>query len=173
MGSFVSLFSVFSTNQVVCILLIKQPVPIWVKVQCRSTGWSCRPSAGRCLHPSRTTLRKLWPIVRILKKKHLLHRLVKKVLIQSRQTIEIWYALPNSQRFANCNFWLPKCAGLLTATLSRRSGSGSSISPRLAITPPQWPPTASRKSRSPSGPKGRSKTPTSAPSSYEHPPAEW
>jgi hypothetical protein len=29
------------------------------------------------------------------KKKHLLHRLVKKVLIHSRQTIEIWYGLPN------------------------------------------------------------------------------
>ena len=37
------------------------------------------------------------------KKKHLLHRLVKKVLIHSRQTIEIWYALPNSRRFEGCN----------------------------------------------------------------------
>jgi site-specific DNA recombinase len=41
------------------------------------------------------------------KKKHLLHQLVKKVLIHSRQTIEIWYALPNPQRFANSNIWLP------------------------------------------------------------------
>ena len=41
------------------------------------------------------------------KKKHLLHRLVKKVLIHSRQTIEVWYGLPNSQRFADCNIWLP------------------------------------------------------------------
>jgi site-specific DNA recombinase len=41
------------------------------------------------------------------KKKHLLHRLVKKVLIHSRQTIEIWYMLPNSQRFADSNIWLP------------------------------------------------------------------
>ena len=41
------------------------------------------------------------------KKKHLLHRLVKKVLIHSRQTIEIWYALPNSRRFEDCNIWLP------------------------------------------------------------------
>jgi hypothetical protein len=40
------------------------------------------------------------------KKKHLLHRLVKKVLIQSRQTIEIWYLLPSTRRFADCNFWL-------------------------------------------------------------------
>lgn len=28
-------------------------------------------------------------------KKHLLHRLVKKVLIHDRRTIEIWYGLPN------------------------------------------------------------------------------
>ena len=41
------------------------------------------------------------------KKKHLLHQLVKKVLIHSRQTIEIWYMLPNTQRFADCNIWLP------------------------------------------------------------------
>jgi len=41
------------------------------------------------------------------KKKHLLHQLVKKVLIHSRQTIEIWHMLPNTQRFADCNIWLP------------------------------------------------------------------
>ncbi len=41
------------------------------------------------------------------KKKHLLQQLVKKVLIHSRETIEIWYALPNTQRFANSNIWLP------------------------------------------------------------------
>ena len=41
------------------------------------------------------------------KKKHLLHRLVKKVLIHSRKTVEIRYVLPNSQRFANCNILLP------------------------------------------------------------------
>ena len=29
------------------------------------------------------------------KKKHLLHRLLKKVLIYDRRTIEIWYGLPN------------------------------------------------------------------------------
>ncbi len=48
------------------------------------------------------------------KKKHLLHRLVKKVLIHSRQTIEIWYALPNAQRFEDCNTWLPKCTSMRT-----------------------------------------------------------
>ena len=41
------------------------------------------------------------------KKKHLLRLPVKKVLIHSRDTIEVWYALPNSQRFANSNIWLP------------------------------------------------------------------
>jgi hypothetical protein len=49
-----------------------------------------------------------------LKKKDLHHRLVKKVLIHSRKTVEIWYALPNSQRFANCNIWLPKCNSMRT-----------------------------------------------------------
>jgi len=48
------------------------------------------------------------------KKKHLLHRLVKKVLIHSRQTIEVWYGLPNSQRFADCNIWLPECNSMRT-----------------------------------------------------------
>ena len=48
------------------------------------------------------------------KKKHLLHQLVKKVLIHSRQTIEIWYMLPNTQRFADCNIWLPKCNSMRT-----------------------------------------------------------
>ena len=50
------------------------------------------------------------------KKKHLLHRLVKKVLIHSRQTIEIWYALPNSRRFEDSNIWLPICNRLRTRT---------------------------------------------------------
>ena len=37
---------------------------------------------------------------------------MKKVLIHSRQTIEVWYESPNSQRFADCNIWLPKCASM-------------------------------------------------------------
>jgi site-specific DNA recombinase len=41
------------------------------------------------------------------KKKHLLQQLVKKVLIHGRDTIEVWYCLPNAQRFANSNIWLP------------------------------------------------------------------
>jgi hypothetical protein len=48
------------------------------------------------------------------KKKHLLHRLVKKVLIHSRETIEVWYALSNTRRFADCNIWLPECNRLRT-----------------------------------------------------------
>ncbi len=53
------------------------------------------------------------------KKEHLLYQLVKKVLIHSHETIEIWYALPNSQRFANSNIWLPKCNSMRT-----RPGAG-------------------------------------------------
>lgn len=43
------------------------------------------------------------------KKKHLLHRRAKKVLIHSRQTIEVRHGLPNSQRFADGTLWLPLC----------------------------------------------------------------
>ena len=39
-------------------------------------------------------------------KKHLLHRLVKKVLVQDRRTVEVWYGLPNPQRFEDWNKWL-------------------------------------------------------------------
>jgi len=41
-------------------------------------------------------------------KKHLLHRLVKKVLVHDRRTLEVWYGLPNRQGFADCNKWLPE-----------------------------------------------------------------
>ncbi len=40
-------------------------------------------------------------------KKHLLKRMVKKVLVHDRRTIEIWYCLPNPQRFENRENWLP------------------------------------------------------------------
>jgi chromosome segregation ATPase len=39
-------------------------------------------------------------------KKDLLHRMVKKVLVYDRRTIEIWYRLPNPQGFEYCNIWL-------------------------------------------------------------------
>ena len=39
-------------------------------------------------------------------KKDLLRRLVKKVLVHSRRTIEIWYALPNPARFEDWHNWL-------------------------------------------------------------------
>jgi len=41
-------------------------------------------------------------------KKHLLHNLVKKVLIHDRRTVEVWYALPNPERFENWNTELPR-----------------------------------------------------------------
>ena len=41
------------------------------------------------------------------KKKDLLRRLVKKVLVHSRRTIEIWYALPTPARFEDWHKWLP------------------------------------------------------------------
>ena len=68
--------------------------------------------------------------------------MVKKVLIHSRQTIEVWYGLPNFQRFADGNTWLPECAGLLTAKWIPRSGSGSPMSLKMATKAPLWSPTA-------------------------------
>ncbi|MCK4415308.1 MAG: recombinase zinc beta ribbon domain-containing protein [Candidatus Eisenbacteria sp.] len=42
-------------------------------------------------------------------KKDLLHRLVKKVLVHDRRTIEVWYGLPNRRGIESCNKRLPKC----------------------------------------------------------------
>jgi hypothetical protein len=39
-------------------------------------------------------------------KKHLLRRLVKKVLVHDRRTVEVWYGLPNPHGFEDCNNWL-------------------------------------------------------------------
>ncbi len=41
-------------------------------------------------------------------KKDLLRRLVKKVLVHDRRTIEIWYGLPNARGFEHCNNHLPE-----------------------------------------------------------------
>jgi site-specific DNA recombinase len=41
-------------------------------------------------------------------KKDLLRRLVKRVLVHDRRTIEVWYGLPNSRRVEDWNNWLPK-----------------------------------------------------------------
>jgi len=41
-------------------------------------------------------------------KKHLLRRLVKKVLVHDRRTIEVWYGLPNRRGFEDWNKWLPE-----------------------------------------------------------------
>lgn len=40
-------------------------------------------------------------------RKDLLHRLVKKVLVHDRRTVEVWYALPNRGDLAISNTWLP------------------------------------------------------------------
>jgi site-specific DNA recombinase len=42
----------------------------------------------------------------LAQKRDLLHRLVKEVRVQDRRTIEVWYALPNPQRFECWNKWL-------------------------------------------------------------------
>jgi hypothetical protein len=39
-------------------------------------------------------------------RKDLLHRVVKKVLIRDRHTVEVWYALPNRGEIESCNSWL-------------------------------------------------------------------
>ena len=40
-------------------------------------------------------------------RKDLLHRIVKKVLVHDRRTLEVWYALPNRAMFEYWNNWLP------------------------------------------------------------------
>jgi len=47
--------------------------------------------------------------------------------------------------------WLPECAGLLTASRTPKSGSGSSISERMATKAPRCRTTANKPSKSPSG----------------------
>ncbi|MBI4443270.1 MAG: hypothetical protein HY649_07840 [Acidobacteria bacterium] len=42
------------------------------------------------------------------KKNELLRRLVKKVVVHDRRTIEVWYGLPNCRRIGNWGKWLPK-----------------------------------------------------------------
>ena len=49
------------------------------------------------------------------KKKHLLHQLVKKVLIHDRRTIEVWYCLPNKTSVRRADYLAP-WAGLEPAT---------------------------------------------------------
>jgi hypothetical protein len=40
---------------------------------------------------------------------------VKKVLIHSRDTVEVWYCLQNAHRFADCSIRLPVCNRLRTS----------------------------------------------------------
>ena len=52
-------------------------------------------------------------------KKHLLHRLVKEVRVQSRDTAEVWYAFPQpvvrGDRTADSHIWLRGLVSLRTA----------------------------------------------------------
>jgi hypothetical protein len=41
-------------------------------------------------------------------RKDLLHRVVKKVLVRDRHTVEVWYALPNRAAIEYWNNWLPR-----------------------------------------------------------------
>jgi len=45
-------------------------------------------------------------------KKHLLHRLVKEVRVQDRDTAEVWYSFPRpatpDQRTVDSHIWLPR-----------------------------------------------------------------
>jgi len=65
-----------------------------------------RPSTGGCWRLSSRTSSGSWPRGRPPQKKHLLHRLVKKVLVHDRRTVEVWYGLPNPQRSEDWNKWL-------------------------------------------------------------------
>jgi hypothetical protein len=63
-------------------------------------------------------------------KKHLLHRLVKKVVVHDRRTVDVWYGLPNPQRFEDWNKWLP----------GRDSNPArGGINPPTGGTLPAWP----------------------------------
>jgi site-specific DNA recombinase len=41
-------------------------------------------------------------------RKHLVQRLVSKVLVHDKEKVEVWYKLPDSQGFENRNNWLPR-----------------------------------------------------------------
>ena len=55
-------------------------------------------------------------------RKDLLHRVVKKVLIRDRRTVEVWYALPNRGPFESWNNWLPKWDDKVENVLRRGRG---------------------------------------------------
>jgi len=58
--------------------------------------------------------------------RHLLHRLVKKVLIHDRRTVEVWYALQNARRFEDWNKKLPERNPLHNHSRARREREGRS-----------------------------------------------
>jgi hypothetical protein len=53
-------------------------------------------------------------------KKDLLHRVVKKVLVHDRRTVEVWYALPNREVFEICNIWLAEPSRIRTFPICDR-----------------------------------------------------
>jgi hypothetical protein len=57
-------------------------------------------------------------------KKDLLRRLVKKILVHDRRTIEIWYGLPNARGFEHWNKNLPECNSIRTASASPQGRFG-------------------------------------------------
>jgi hypothetical protein len=65
-------------------------------------------------------------------KKHLLHQVVKKVLVHDRLTVEVWYGLPYPSRLADSHIWLPKQdSNLHPAVNSSSENDGPSSSRRL------------------------------------------
>ena len=64
-------------------------------------------------------------------KKHLLRRLVKKVLVHDRRTVEVWYGLPNSSQVSRPGNLAPR-AGLEPATLRLTAGCSTIELPRNA-----------------------------------------
>ncbi|MFQ5479352.1 MAG: recombinase family protein [Candidatus Binatia bacterium] len=58
-------------------------------------------------------------------KKHLLHLLVQKVLLKGRETVEVWYRLPNPERFYTWQEWLPS---MVVVRTKRVRGSPQSVS---------------------------------------------
>jgi len=58
-------------------------------------------------------------------KRHLLQKLVKKVLVHDRQTIEVWYCLPEARGCEHWNKWLPEFPSVSSEEPSQKFGSAS------------------------------------------------
>ena len=82
-------------------------------------------------------------------KKHLLHRMVKKVLVHDRRTIEIWYGLPGPNSIEHWENWLPQCAGLRTRPARQSQRYACESSTEACQTTAIFRPTGDRLSKSP------------------------